>query len=672
MAGNTFDAQSGHSRQTSFNRYAKSNKQITNITPERLDEFLWASEKLQSWLELPVDEAASVTKLPNSGPGTSSTPHSSAQSIIHENIQPPTLEISPGSHPASDLRVSLSKPTLASMRQSITSLETLRQVFKDSNARFRSKYQHQAANAVLHQQLPVFVILPTAGGKSILFWLATFFFTGKTVLVVVPLVSLQRDMIDRAVSLGFKVCGHVDDYNGHQVIVSTYESATSNSSLEKLHRLSSQGLLSRIFLDEIHTFVTDRGYRPQVRLLTRLGTLGVPLVFLTATAPDHIVDSIVRSFVEIEGIIVVRAPTNRNNLCYEVFEGIPDLDIGQKVAVLSRDLEPSGRILVFFNKISRLEAFARILHGLRVKAVSFFSDLDTKESNVTDWITGVSTVMLCSSAFGLGIDFPSVRNVLMIDLPYSFEDFVQQSGRAGRDGLPSAISVYWRSEDGRVGAPSQSFLNLMNFVQSSTCRRGLISSYMDGTETSCYFEGDNTELCDNCMVESRSPFTQVVVPRSMGGSGKLQDIVDFEECLKLRLRLTLQKLIGKCPCCHARNLFADHRLQDCDFVVGRCLACLEKGHFGKSCTRRKKLRNTSVGDCYLCYFPSSAHEDKKSCPSDFAVPFSLTLFHLRSVSLGPINNWILSKYYSWLFEKSANILNCVHLVLQTPLSKLSF
>ncbi|KAI8648068.1 hypothetical protein NCS56_01538300 [Fusarium sp. Ph1] len=177
-------------------------------------------------------------------------------------------------------------------------------------------------------------MLPTGGGKSILFLLPAFLEDeagpgGPVSIVVVPFVLLVDDIMRRARRLGIDCMewrssaesgSHGRQRDARLVVVGA-EVAVGEGFTTYIENIRSRGLLGRVFLDECHTAITDVGYREQLGLLPRLHRFGFPLVMLTATLPVSM-ESWFRKQMLAEDAPIVRAPTARSNIRYHVENNI--------------------------------------------------------------------------------------------------------------------------------------------------------------------------------------------------------------------------------------------------------------------------------------------------------------------------------------------------------------
>jgi ATP-dependent DNA helicase RecQ len=302
------------------------------------------------------------------------------------------------------------------------------------------------------------VILPTGGGKSLCFQLPSLMLKGVT-LVVMPLLSL---IADQKRSLGEKgiAAGVIRGEQSQEkrevmlkkakdgsiaIILTTPEAALSSKTLDQLSRVS----ISHLVIDEAHC-VSEWGesFRPSYLELYRLlEVLRIPLVTaFTATASETVIDKIKGILFRDIPVNTVIANPDRPNIFYRV------------VPVLSRNhaiTEYAGikrRPLIIFTRSRKgAERTARMLKQRMPDYDIFFyhAGLYKEErKDIEQWFLRSKTGILCStSAYGMGVDKQDIRTVIHADIPPSVESYLQESGRAGRDGQPAEALLLYGAED---------------------------------------------------------------------------------------------------------------------------------------------------------------------------------------------------------------------------------
>ncbi|MDO4319662.1 MAG: ATP-dependent DNA helicase RecQ [Bacteroidales bacterium] len=288
-------------------------------------------------------------------------------------------------------------------------------------------------------------LLPTGGGKSITFQVPAMMLDGITI-VVTPLISLMKDQIDnlrerdiRAVSIhsgqsrGERHLALDRVRLGHARIV--YLSPERLANKDFLLELSSWDV-SLIVVDEAHC-ISQWGYdfRPSYLRISaiRKAFPHAPLLALTASATPEVVADIADKLA-IKDPAVFSRSFSRDNISYIVRY------CEVKETMLLRVLtNTSGSAIVYVRSRERTARLAKLLAANGISADYYHAGLDPadKARRQDQWKNGHIRVMVATNAFGMGIDKPDVRTVIHHDLPPTLEEYYQEAGRAGRDGLPS-------------------------------------------------------------------------------------------------------------------------------------------------------------------------------------------------------------------------------------------
>ena len=358
--------------------------------------------------------------------------------------------------------------------------------------------------------------MPTGGGKSLCYQIPAMVGSGVAI-VVSPLISLMKDQVDALKANGVAA----EFYN------SSLGSQAARQVLAKLHaheidllyiapeRLMSEEFLQRLAEVEVNLFAIDEAhcvsqwghdFRPEYQ---RLGALRghfpkVPLIALTATADAQTRQDII----QVLGLENARhhiASFDRPNIRYSVLEKHQPLE--QLTAFMSKYKGESGIVYALSRK--RVEQVAEKLKSHGVKAAAYHAGLPASERvRVQDeFLRDEINVVVATVAFGMGIDKPNVRFVVHYDLPKNIEGYYQETGRAGRDGLPSEALLLSGTQDmmaaRRMIEQNENEnqkrieihkLNAMiSFSEATTCRRRVLLNYFDEVmEKDC---GN----CDTCL-----------------------------------------------------------------------------------------------------------------------------------------------------------------------------
>ena len=374
----------------------------------------------------------------------------------------------------------------------------------------------------------VFALLPTGGGKSLCFQLPALARDGLTV-VVSPLIALMKDQVDALQASGVAAT----------FLNSTLGAEESRSRLRGLHRgdykllyVAPERLMlagwienlktwnvSCIAIDEAHC-VSEWGhdFRPEYRQLAKLRTAlpEVPMMALTATATGRVREDIV-THLKLRDPQTFVASFNRPNLTYRV---VPKDEPAKQIITFVRKREHESGIIYCASRATA-ERVAESLAGRGFLARPYHAGLDAAERarNQEMFLRDDTRIICATIAFGMGINKPNVRWVIHHDLPKNIEGYYQETGRAGRDGLPGDCLLLFSpgdiakqthvldeitNEQERSIARAQ-LRQIVHYAESSGCRRAELLQYFGET-----FPLNNCGACDNC-AEPRESFDGTIV-----------------------------------------------------------------------------------------------------------------------------------------------------------------
>lgn len=394
-----------------------------------------------------------------------------------------------------------------------------------------------------------FVIMPTGGGKSLCYQLPALMLPG-TAIVISPLIALMKNQVDS-----------IRGYSDEDEVAHFLNSSLTKAQMKKVKQDITDGRTKILFVapetltkeenieffqnsdisfvavDEAHC-ISEWGhdFRPEyrrIRLMLDAVARDVPIMALTATATPKVQQDILKNLDMTEDSTFISS-FNRDNLFYEIRPKIKkEQTIKSIIQIIKEEFRGESGIIYVQNR-KTAEDIAEMLMVNDIKAAPYHAGLDPKTRATTQdaFLMEDIDVICATIAFGMGIDKPDVRFVMHYDMPKSIENYYQETGRAGRDGLAGKCIAFYNYADilrlekflrdkpvaeREMGA--QLMQEVVAYAETASCRRRFLLHYF-GEE---FKEEDCHKMCDNC----KHPKEKVEVQQEI--SHVVQAILDLNE-----------------------------------------------------------------------------------------------------------------------------------------------
>ena len=378
--------------------------------------------------------------------------------------------------------------------------------------------QEEIISTVLEER-DALVLMPTGGGKSLCYQLPAMHFEGLT-LIVSPLIALMKDQVDALRSNGIPAASihsrlpyfeiNRVQQQAQQGALKILYVAPERLALPSFQQSLTKLKVSLVAVDEAHCIsVWGHDFRPAYRKLGELRRAlpGVPFLALTATATERVREDIVEQL-HLKQPARFVASFNRSNLSYSVLPKQGD-SFARLVELLQKHKGES--VIIYSATIRGTEELAARLRESGYDAQPYHAELGgVRQQRQEDFIHDRTAIIVATIAFGMGIDKSNVRLIVHYDLPKTLESYYQETGRAGRDGLPSDCVLFYTyadvpkleylidkdTEDETERRNAREKLARVNeFCQLQACRRRFLLRYF-GEE----WPKGNCSGCDFCLM----------------------------------------------------------------------------------------------------------------------------------------------------------------------------
>jgi len=419
--------------------------------------------------------------------------------------------------------------------------------------------------AIMHSILQgkdTFVLMPTGGGKSLCYQLPALIEEG-TAIIISPLIALMKNQVDSIRGFG------QDDSIAHflnssltktqmrevkadivagktKLLYIAPETLTKDENQEFFRSVK----ISFIAVDEAHC-ISEWGhdFRPEYRKIKQMIhaiDAEIPVMALTATATPKVQTDIVKNL-NMDDVNIFVSSFNRDNLFYEV-RPKPNKEIALKGIVQYIKSVPGESGIIYVQARKTTEAIANLLKINGINAAPYHAGLEakTRSKSQDDFLMEKIDVIVATIAFGMGIDKPDVRFVIHYDIPKSIENYYQETGRGGRDGLKGKCIAFYSYKDilrlekflrdkpvSERELGTQLMEEMIAYAETSTCRRTFLLHYFGES----YDERNCQCMCDNC----KNPKEKIEAQSEMHAALKAVDLLKEN----FGIKVIVDFLVGK-------------------------------------------------------------------------------------------------------------------------------
>lgn len=402
--------------------------------------------------------------------------------------------------------------------------ETLKEVFGFSQFR---EHQELAVKSIIDNR-DLLMLLPTGGGKSLCYQLPALIKEGVTI-VVSPLLALMYDQVSALKVMGINAKALSSMQNEEEI--RDIKSDLLGQKIKLLYvspeRMAAKGFIDFLLQLNISTFVIDEAhcisewghefrddYRKLISIRATFPT--VPIAAFTATATHKVKADIIHQL-QLDYPVLVKATAFRKNIEISIKNREGN---GQKqlLSIIEQKKGESGIVYAFSRK--ETEEIARFLRSKGIVTRFYHAGMSSVERTAVhkEFMNDTLQVVVATVAFGMGIDKSNIRFVIHTSLPKSIENYYQEIGRAGRDGLESqAVLLYSMSDvvlrksligkgDGNSDVKHMALQQLQDsilFVSGDVCRHRRIASYFGDTIEECQ------DKCDHCLQKDETHYVDI-------------------------------------------------------------------------------------------------------------------------------------------------------------------
>jgi len=424
------------------------------------------------------------------------------------------------------------------------------------------KGQEQVIRGVMNYQ-DMLCVMPTGGGKSVCYQVPALVMDG-TVLVISPLISLMKDQVDALHQVGIPAA-YINSSMSSEEYFETMERAVQGEyqllyvAPERLDSSSFKNQLRRmtipmVAIDEAHCISQwGHDFRPSYRNISSIVSLfdkKPVLLALTATATPAVREDICKQLGISENNTVMTG-FERANLTFSVVKG-QDREKFVKEYVRKNDGEAG---IIYAATRKAVDSVHDFLQRSGVKVAKYHAGLGDieRQSGQDRFLNDEAAVMVATNAFGMGIDKSNIRYVIHYQMPKNMESYYQEAGRAGRDGLDSACTVIFSSQDvqtqrflidqsqdqSRIPAELEKLQSMIDYCHTETCLQKFIIQYFGETDVvncgrcaNCTDTRESTDVTEDvqkvlsCVIRMGQRFGKAMIAQVLTGS-RNKKVIEF-------------------------------------------------------------------------------------------------------------------------------------------------
>ncbi|KAG5931201.1 hypothetical protein E4U59_000501, partial [Claviceps monticola] len=371
---------------------------------------------------------------------------------------------------------------------------------------YKSAEQEQALERIMNNADPALVVvLPTGGGKSLLFTAPACLECSGMTIVVVPYRQLITETVNDAVARGIEAVEWTPVLQAPVDLVVVSADNLTDRFFHYTTLMTEKGWLRRVFLDECHLAITAHSWRPKLIRLPKLRSISAPTIMLSATLPLHMEREFKETMLLVQDPCwLIRASTARKSTRYMVKSTVADGKLMEEAIKVCKEqmdvLQPEAKMIVFCRYKNQCITLAAAL------GCSYFFAGSAHNTDVIRRWKKSGGCVVATSSLGTGVSYKDVVLTMHVGMPYGLIDFAQESGRAGRDGEAVAsfilleknwLAVESERRSGEKKEWSVDEKEMLGFVYTEGCRRLVLGKYFDDDSPQDCKSGD-MERCDRC------------------------------------------------------------------------------------------------------------------------------------------------------------------------------